>query len=385
MTNNRPIKRLWEIIDIQNWFAFDANFFDNKEWFPIIRIRDIKRSHTDTKYKWQYKEEFIVRKWDFLIGMDWEFRCYVWNWEDALLNQRVCRILKNSNDIDMNYLLYWINDFLKRIEDTTAFVTVKHISSKQIKEIKFPLPPLTTQKLIVAKLDEAFVSLDESIVLTQENITKLDEMTKSVLDKVFEEGKWEKKKIGDLIEKTATRNPSEKPNEKFNYIDISSIDNKIFKITETKEILGKDAPSRAKKLLEKDDIIYATTRPNLKNIAICELNISNLTCSTWFCVLRTKKNRLSNKYLFHYITTDIFFKKIEKFIRWAQYPAVSDKDLKELEIPLPPLSKQQEIVTYLDQIFAETKQLKTEYETKLSQLKELKSSILQSAFEGKLI
>jgi restriction endonuclease S subunit len=56
-----------------------------------------------------------------------------------------------------------------------------------------------------------------------------------------------------------------------------------------------------------------------------------------------------------------------------------------IEIPLPPLSKQQEIVSYLDQVFAQTKQIKAEYEAKLQQLKELKSSILQSAFEGKLI
>ena len=59
--------------------------------------------------------------------------------------------------------------------------------------------------------------------------------------------------------------------------------------------------------------------------------------------------------------------------------------LKNIQIPLPTLAKQQEIVDHLDKVFAETKQLKTEYEVKLHQLKELKASILQSAFEGKLV
>jgi type I restriction enzyme S subunit len=65
--------------------------------------------------------------------------------------------------------------------------------------------------------------------------------------------------------------------------------------------------------------------------------------------------------------------------------AIYYKDLKDLEIPLPPLDKQIEIVEYIDEVFAETSQLKNQYQNKLIELKELKASILQSAFEGKLV
>ncbi len=56
-----------------------------------------------------------------------------------------------------------------------------------------------------------------------------------------------------------------------------------------------------------------------------------------------------------------------------------------MKIPLPPLPKQVEIVSYLDHIFAQSSQLKEQYQKKLVELKELKASVLQSAFEGKLV
>ena len=68
---------------------------------------------------------------------------------------------------------------------------------------------------------------------------------------------------------------------------------------------------------------------------------------------------------------------------WLQ--RVKKEWLRNHLISLPPLAKQQEIVDHLDKVFAEAKQLKAEYEAKLQQLKELKASILQSAFEGKLV
>ena len=75
-----------------------------------------------------------------------------------------------------------------------------------------------------------------------------------------------------------------------------------------------------------------------------------------------------------------FEKNITALWKGSTFSAITKADLEKVEIPLPPLAKQQEIVDHLDQVFAETKQLKAEYEAKLQQLKELKASVLQSAF-----
>jgi len=111
--------------------------------------------------------------------------------------------------------------------------------------------------------------------------------------------------------------------------------------------LGKEAPSRARKLIQTDDVIFATVRPTLKRIAKITLDLNNQICSTGFCVLKPAKSKLDSEFLFQYLQTDAFIARIEKLQRGANYPAVRDKDVKGLKIPLPQYSEQVIIGKYL--------------------------------------
>ena len=82
--------------------------------------------------------------------MDGDFRLAIWNGGKALLNQRVCKITPNESVFNSGYMYYMLPKELKRIEDTTSFATVKHLSVKKIKDIKIPLPPLDQQKKIAS-------------------------------------------------------------------------------------------------------------------------------------------------------------------------------------------------------------------------------------------
>ena len=136
-------KKLGDLLKIQNGYAFDSKLFSSEGDMPLIRIRDIKQGvDTETLYTGDYDVKYVVKKGDLLIGMDGEFGCYEWKGNDALLNQRVCRLQEFENQIYPRFLLYGINSYLKAIEDVTGYTTVKHISSKQIANIEFPLPPL---------------------------------------------------------------------------------------------------------------------------------------------------------------------------------------------------------------------------------------------------
>ena len=84
--------------------------------------------------------------------MDGEFNCCIWQGGKALLNQRVCR-LETNDGLLKKYLFELIKKELKRIEDKTFAVTVKHISIKQIKAIEIPLPELELQKEIVKEIE----------------------------------------------------------------------------------------------------------------------------------------------------------------------------------------------------------------------------------------
>ena len=148
------LKRIESLVNITSGFAFKSNCFNNTgDGIPIIRIRDIKTNKSKTFYKGDYDEKYIVNNGDLIIGMDGEFNCCIWQGGKALLNQRVCR-LETNDGLLKKYLFRLIKKELKRIEDKTFAVTVKHISVKQIKAIEIPLPPLETQKEIAKELEQ---------------------------------------------------------------------------------------------------------------------------------------------------------------------------------------------------------------------------------------
>lgn len=155
--------------------------------------------------------------------------------------------------------------------------------------------------------------------------------------------------IGALVDKVEMWNPrSGNPSEGFTYIDISSINRDEKSIVEVSEILCTEAPSRARQLVNAGDVLVSTVRPNLNGVAYVPPRLDGATASTGFCVLRPKPEKLCSKYLFHWVTSPIFVRKMTKKATGQSYPAVSDAIVKDSEIPLPPLPEQKRIAAILD-------------------------------------
>ena len=129
---------------------------------PLIRIRDVKEGKTSTFYNGDYPKDYIIHKGEYLIGMDGEFNISPWQSEDALLNQRVCYICSSSDALLNDYLFYYLPDPLKKINDATPSVTVKHLSTKTLGKTSIPLPPLPEQQRIVSRIESLFSKLDEA-------------------------------------------------------------------------------------------------------------------------------------------------------------------------------------------------------------------------------
>jgi type I restriction enzyme S subunit len=175
-------ERLGGLATFLSGFAFKSNLFnDEKKGTPIIRIRYVIRGRSETYFAGEYDERYLVKKGDYLIGMDGEFNLARWNSEPALPNQRVCKIDSLSRNIDRAYLGRFLPAALKKIEDATPFVTVKHLSVKALNEIEIPLPPLAEQKRIAAILDAA----DALRTKRREALAQLDALLQSTFLTLF--------------------------------------------------------------------------------------------------------------------------------------------------------------------------------------------------------
>lgn len=157
----------------------------------------------------------------------------------------------------------------------------------------------------------------------------------------------EYKSIGECIYKTnnikwATNKGS------YSYIDLTSVDRDTHKITATQTINANNAPSRAQQIVFKGDVLFATTRPTLKRFCFIDDKYDGQICSTGFCVLRAKENFVIPKWLFYIVSSSEFYCYVEGKQKGASYPAISDKEVKQFKMPIPPIPIQQEIVRILD-------------------------------------
>jgi type I restriction enzyme S subunit len=108
---------------------------------------------------------------------------------------------------------------------------------------------------------------------------------------------WTESTIGNVVVKAKQRDPRKKPDEVFHYVDVSSVSNESFKIIGATPTLGLDAPSRARKAIETDDVLFATVRPTLKRIALVPSELDGEIASTGYCVLRCDKAKADPRFL----------------------------------------------------------------------------------------
>jgi len=194
---------------------------------------------------------------------------------------------------------------------------------------------------------------------------------------------WELRKIADIVEPVSTIDPRKMPGADFTYIDVSAVSRQSHEVVETSLIRGKDAPSRARRLVRAGDVIFATIRPTLQRIAEIPPALDGAVCSTGYFVLRPKA-RVLTRFLFYSLFSERFSKKIAGLQRGAAYPAVSDADVKAREILVPPLPEQKRIVAILDEAFAGIATAVANTEKNLANARELFESHLRAVLKQEL-
>ena len=194
---------------------------------------------------------------------------------------------------------------------------------------------------------------------------------------------WEIKKLGEVLVKTEMIDPTKNPDKEYTYLDVSSVNKETKEIEGATILLGKDAPSRARKLVRKNDVIFATVRPTHSRVALITEEYDGQVCSTGYFVLRGKEN-FDNNYLYYFLLTNEFNQQMEKLQKGASYPAVTDAEVKSIFLRFPKsLQEQQQIVSILDSAFSAIAKAKANAEQNLKNAKELFESYLQGVFENK--
>ena len=375
---------LKEICKVQCGFAFDSKKFTEDDSFsPLIRIRDVKRGFTQTYYTGEFSSEYIVHKGDLLVGMDGEFNIARWNSEDALLNQRVCRIVANSK-VNEEYLRFYLKRTLKLIESKTSFVTVKHLSAKELNGLKLNLPCMENQQRISKRL-----SILELVIRKNKKVLELfDELVKARFVEMFGdpniEFKYSSVKFNDLVARM-TKGPFGSDMKKDLFVPKGEDTYKVYiqvNAIQKNQSLGEyyiskeyfDRKVSRFELFPNDYII--TCDGTLGKYLKLDENMEKGVISPSLLRLTLQNDKINDKY-FENIWDFYMLGLMKKEARNACLVHLpSAKKIGEISIPVPPLELQNQFASFVQEIDKSRSRIQKSLEAS----QELFDSLMQKYF-----
>ncbi|UYZ80742.1 restriction endonuclease subunit S [Moraxella bovis] len=260
-------------------------------------------------------------------------------------------VVCGKEELNNRFLFHYLRQ-MNFIPYLTGSGRAKLTKAKML-EIPIPIPPLEAQRKIVQILD-AFTAVTAELTAEHTLRQKQYQYYRDLLldfdnlNNPFAKGinvEW--KSLGDITLKTQNIKWKDNLNS-YQYIDLTSVDRENNQIIETIEINANSAPSRAQKVVQKNDVIFATTRPTQMRLTIIPDEFDKQIASTGYCVLRANEGEVLPEWIYFNLKTLGFQTYLENNQSGSAYPAISDKLLKEFQIPLPPLETQTQIVAILD-------------------------------------
>ena len=243
-------------------------------------------------------------------------------------------------------------------------------------EFEIGVPPLAEQHKIAVILS----SVDDAIEKTQAVIEQVQVVKRGLMQQLltlpagYAEPGWKKRRLRDC----AWVNPEQltsrtKPSFLMEYIDIAAIERPGI-IGRTQTFQFADAPSRARRLARKGDILISTVRPYLRNFARIREAPDNLVVSTGYAVIRPK-DVVDGDFLYQQILSASFVKFLKSRMSGSNYPAVAASDVEAYPISLPPLAQQRKFGATLSSLDDAVAKMRTVI-NRVSGVKEALMSVL---------
>lgn len=347
-----------------------------------------------------------VKKGSFLLSNSMSFgRPYILNIDGCIHDGWL--VLSNYEKLlNCDYLYYVLSSPLSKRQfvHQADGAVVKNLNTVKVQKIVIPLPPLPEQRRIVARV-EALMKEINQLEQTEKELEAIKaafpaDMKASLLQAAMEgklttqkaedgdakdlllaireekeklvkekKGKREKPlapitdeeipfdipenwvwcRLGDLV----FNHGQKKPDKTFSYIDVGTLDNVNHKLNKKENILeGKNAPSRARKIVKEGDVLYSTVRPYLHNICVIDRSFSHEPIASTAFAVMSCLDGLCNKYLYWSLLSPYFdaYANDPANSKGVAYPAINDTTFYNAIIPLPPLAEQHRIVEKLDQL-----------------------------------
>ncbi|MCF8152498.1 MAG: restriction endonuclease subunit S [Sulfuritalea sp.] len=301
-----------------------------------------------------------------------------------------CKGLVPREGLDCKYLYFYLASIVPLLNDLGTGATFKELSGGKLKDVPIPVPPLTEQHRIVAILDEAFDGIATAKANAEKNLQNARALFESHLQSVFTdrgEG-W----ISTTLDKATGgvfTGPFGSLLHKSDYVtggiplvNPAHITNIGIEPDLQKTISAETAERLTSYIMREGDIVIGR-RGEMGRCALVTDVEDGWLCGTGSFFIKPSE-RCYPGYLVRFLRSDACKQKLEKIAGGAVMPNLSNTDLGNLSIDLPPIERQKAILLEVEVIAKETQRLESLYQQKLTALDELKKSLLHQAFSGAL-
>ena len=361
-----PTKKLSEICKINYWYTESASFEAIGPKF--LRITDIQYNIVNWEEvpfcKCDEIEKFRLKDADIVFARTWAttWKSYlISNPPESIFASYLIRLqIKNQNLVKPKYLLYFFQTqtYWDIINRWVSWSAQWGFNATKLWEIQIPLPPLSSQLAIVARLDSAMAEIDEARRQTESALASAREVWESTLESVFAGGGkgWEEKRFDEVcvLQRWYDLPTHERKEGTFALVSSNGITDRIdqYKVKAPWVVTWRSWTIWNVHFIDEDFWPLNTA------LYIKDFHWNNEKCVFYFL----KQFNLG------------------KYSSWAGVPTLNRNNVHCERVSFPPIPEQSRIVAHLDAIRAETESLEKLYTEKLASLDELRRSILQEAF-----
>lgn len=376
-------------VELLTGFPFPSKGYV-KSGIRLLRGSNIKRGETDwendnTQYWPAITPDiahYALAEGDLVIAMDGSlvgrsFARIADKDLPALLLQRVARI--RSNCIDIGYLTEFISSerFIKYSDSVKTVTAIPHISPKDIRNFKIPLPKSTDEQRSIAKtlsdVDSLIRGLDQ-LIAKKRNI-KQAAMQQLLTGKKRLHGfstTWNMKRFGDIASPRKERISPGQSNALEFCIELEHIEQETGRLlgsTRTREQLSQ------KTLFRPGDVLFGKLRAYLRKYWLAD---REGVCTTEIWPLVPNSKLITSMFLFQHVKMDRFI-KIASNAYGTHMPRSDWNVMRNYEVPIPPHDEQNAIVTVLADMDAEIEAL----EKRRDKTRLLKQGMMQELLTGR--
>ena len=361
MNMNLQKIKLGEVCRFINGRAYSQPELLDSGKYKVLRVGNIFEGNHWYYSDMELDDDKYCNEGDLLYSWACTFGPYIWHGPKTIYHYHIWKVEPNQSLVDKHFLYYFLNHQTKGFMGSTHGSTMIHITKENMENFEVLLPSLSDQKKIASVLS----ALDDKIALNKKMNQKLEAMAKRLYDYWFvqydfpdknghpykttggpmtynptlkreiPEG-WKVKTLDEYLDCNKYSITAKSSYDFIQYLDTSSLTENTLESLQRYESQA-ESPSRAKRIVYANDILYSTVRPQQKHYGIIKNPAQNMIASTGFAILSCKYGSEYNDMFYLFLIQEKNLIKLSAIAdsNASSYPSFNPSDLLNLSICLP--------------------------------------------------